>query len=163
VRKSDVVRIGPHDIKNGELTDFSAEERRAHRRQQDHGAAVAETAAILKGTPVTGKDTFLVNNWGKPFTAKGFGKKTREWRDQAGLPDCTSQGLSKLRLIRLAEARRTVFEIAAISGHKDLKEIQTYVDAASRKKLTRVAFARVETVQNENSRLSNGHSPLHKI
>jgi hypothetical protein len=29
-----------------------------------------------------------------------------------------------------AEAGRTVFEIAAISGHKNLKEIQTYVDAA---------------------------------
>jgi len=43
-----------------------------------------------------------------------------------------------------------VFEIAAISGHKNLKEIQTYVDAANRKKLARAAVAHIETVQNEN-------------
>jgi len=56
-----------------------------------------------------------------------------------------------------------VFEIAAISGHKNLKEIQTYVDDANRKKLARAAFAHIETVQNKNDRLSNGHSRLDKI
>ena len=151
VRKSDVVRIGPRDIKNGELTDFQPKK---GERTGGHKITVplfAETAAIIKATPVIGRDTFLVTDWGKPFTAKGFGNKMRDWCDQAGLPDCTSHGLRKLCLIRLAEAGRTVFEIAAISGHKNLKEIQTYVDAANRKKLARAAFAHVETVQNENS------------
>jgi integrase len=84
--------------------------------------------------------------------ALGFGNKMRDWCDQAGLPNCASHGLRKLCLIRLAEAGRTVFEIAAISGHKNLKEIQTYVDNANRKKLARAAFAHLETVQNQNDR-----------
>jgi hypothetical protein len=41
--------------------------------------------------------------------------------------------LRKLALKRFAEAGCTVFEIAAISGHKDLREIQLYVEAFERK------------------------------
>jgi integrase len=163
VRKSDVVRIGPRDVKNGELTDFQPKKGERTGGNKITMPLFAETAAIIKATPVTGADTYLVTEFGKAFTAKGFGNKMRQWCDQAGLPDCASHGLRKLCLIRLAEAGRTVFEIAAISGHKNLKEIQTYVDAANRKKLARAAFAHVETVQNENGRLSNGQSRLDKI
>jgi integrase len=153
VRKSDVVRIGPRDIKNGELTDFQPKKGERTGGNKITVPLFAETAAIIKATPVIGKDTFLVNEWGKPFTAKGFGNKMRDWCDQAGLPNCASHGLRKLCLIRLAEAGRTVFEIAAISGHKNLKEIQTYVDNANRKKLARAAFAHVETVRKENGEI----------
>ena len=58
--------------------------------------------------------------FGKSFTANGFGNKMREWCDEAGLPECTSHGLRKLCLVRLAEAGLDAFRIAAISGHKDL-------------------------------------------
>ena len=47
-------------------------------------------------------DAYLVTQFGKAFTAKGFGNKVREWCDQAGLPECTSHGLRKLCLTRLA-------------------------------------------------------------
>jgi integrase len=151
VRKSDVVRIGPRDVRNGELTDFQPKKGERTGGNKITVPLFAETAAIIRATPMIGKDTFLVNEWGKPFTTKGFGNKMRDWYDQAGLPDCASHGLRKLCFIRLAEAGRTVFEIAAISGHKNLKEIQTYVDAANRKKLARAAFAHVETVQNGNT------------
>ena len=58
----------------------------------------------------------------------------REWRDAAGVPpiiDATgksknvaSHGLRKLCLTRLAETGCNVFQIASISGHKDLREVQ---------------------------------------
>src|SRR5215813_15308553 len=73
-----------------------------------------ETRDIIAATPLTGTETYLVTSFGKPFTANGFGNKMREWCDQAGLPECSSHGLRKLCLIRLAEAGCTVNQIAAI-------------------------------------------------
>lgn len=46
----------------------------------------------------------------------------------------SSHGLRKLCLTRLAEAGCTVVEMQGISGHKDLRELQLYIDAANRKK-----------------------------
>src|SRR5262245_33467339 len=43
---------------------------------------------------------------------------------------------------RLADAGCSVHEIAAISGHKSLKEVERYTKAASQAKLARVAMAR---------------------
>jgi integrase len=114
-----------------------------------------ETSGIIKATPVTGADTYLVTSFGKPFTANGFGNKMREWCDEAGLPECTSHGLRKLCLIRLAEAGCTVNQIAAISGHKDLREIQLYVEAADRKRLARDGIARLCQAQTENTQVAN--------
>jgi len=54
-------------------------------------------------------------------------------RDVAGLPACTSHGPRKLCLTRLAEVGCTVFEIMSISGHKNVEEVQKYVDAANQR------------------------------
>ena len=73
-----------------------------------------------------------MTSFGKPFTANGFGNKMREWCDEAGLPDCTSHGLRKLMMIRLVHAGYSAPQIGAISGHKDLREIQLYIDEMDR-------------------------------
>jgi len=54
----------------------------------------------------------------------------------------TSHGLRKLCLTRLAEVGCTVFEIMAVSGHKQVEEVQRYVEAANRKKLALAASAK---------------------
>ena len=142
VRKSDVVRIGPRHIKNGELNDFQPQ-----KTSRSGGKLITvplhpDTRDLIAATPVTGTETFLVTSFGKPFTANGFGNKMAEWCKEAGL-DVRSHGLRKLCLIRLAEAGCTVNQIAAISGHKDLREIQIYVDAADRKRLARAGIAQL--------------------
>ena len=43
-------------------------------------------------------------------------------------PDCTSHGLRKLMMVRLAHAGYSAPQIGAISGHKDLREIQLYIE-----------------------------------
>jgi integrase len=96
-----------------------------------------------------------VTSFGKPFTANGFGNKMREWCDEAGLPECTSHGLRKLCLVRLAEAGLDAFRIAAISGHKDLREVQLYVEAANRKRMAREAVAQSQRVQKKNKKMAN--------
>jgi len=53
----------------------------------------------------------------------------------AGLPPHRSpHGLRKAACVRLADAGCDVFEIIAITGHTDMKEAETYVAAANRKK-----------------------------
>jgi integrase len=152
VRKSDVVRIGPRDIKNGSLTNFQPQKTSRTGGVKINVPLLAETAEALAATPVTGSDTYLVTAFGKPFTANGFGNKMRDWCDQAGLPECSSHGLRKLLLIRLAELGLNTETIMAISGHKNRAEVDTYVAAFNRKKLAAHAMAAVET--NNEQRLT---------
>jgi integrase len=163
VRKSDVVRIGPRHIRDGELTDFQPQKTSHNGGKKITVPLLEETKALIAATPLTGTDTFLVTSYGKPFTANGFGNKMAEWCKEAGLA-VRSHGLRKLCLTRLAEAGCTVNQIAAISGHKDLREIQLYVDSADRKRLARDGIAQLwkmnaqmgnELVANLESRLAN--------
>ena len=83
------------------------------------------------------------------------------WCKKAGLV-VRSHGLRKLCLTRLAEAGCTVNQIAAISGHKDLREIQIYVDAADRKHLARAGIAQLWKMnsQTQNEKVANLESRL---
>jgi integrase len=155
VRKSDVVRIGPRHIKGGELTDFLPQKGSRTGGNRITVPLFEDTKAIIAATPLMGTDTYLVTSFGKAFTANGFGNKMREWCDEAGLPECTSHGLRKLCLVRLAEAGLDAFRIAAISGHKDLREVQLYVEAANRKRMAREAVAQFQKVQKKNRKLAN--------
>lgn len=101
-----------------------------------------DLAAILAGLP---KDnmTFLTTHMGKPYTAKGFGNRMRQWCDLAGLPQCSSHGLRKLMGARLAEAGASTHEIASILGHKSLQEAQKYTVAAEQRRLAGQAFQKL--------------------
>src|SRR5262245_51575070 len=87
--------------------------------------------------------TFLTTAFGKPFTAAGFGNWFREQCDAAGLPHCSAHGLCKTAARRLAEAGCTEHEVAAITGHASLKEVQRYTRAADRTKLAVAAIKKV--------------------
>ncbi|OWK26269.1 hypothetical protein AJ87_02750 [Rhizobium yanglingense] len=39
--------------------------------------------------------TFLVTEYGKPFSVNGLGNKMRDWCDEAGLFHCSTHGLRK--------------------------------------------------------------------
>lgn len=80
--------------------------------------------------------TVLLTENGKPFTANGFGNKMREWCDQAELPDCTSHGLRKAQVRRLAEAGKSNAEIKAVTGHTTDSEVTRYKAAAVRSTVT---------------------------
>lgn len=150
VRKGDVIRIGPRQIKDGELVDFQPQKTSRNGGKKITVPLLEETKQIIAATPLIGTGTYLVNQFGKPFTVNGFGNKMREWCDEAGLPEVSSHGLRKLCLIRLAEAGFSAPAIASISGHKDLREIQLYIDAADRKKLARATMAAVEETRKRN-------------
>ena len=63
-------------------------------------------------------------------------------------PECSFHGLRKAALTRLADAGKTVHQIAAVSGHKTLKEIERYTKAADQRRLAREALLGEQTGAN---------------
>jgi integrase len=88
--------------------------------------------------------TFLTTATGKPFApgafTNWFGTRCRA----AGLPlGLSAHGLRKAMCRRLAEAGCTVHQIAAISGHATLREIERYTKSVDQKRLARVAMEQI--------------------
>jgi integrase len=142
VRKSDAMRIGPRDIRDGWLAEFEPQKTSRTTGMKINIPIRPELAEAIAVMNLVGTKTFLVHGRGQAHgSAKSFGNWMRDRYDAAGLPDCANHGLRKLCLVRLAEAGCTVFQIMAISGHKNAEEVQTYVDAANRKKMAAQATA----------------------
>jgi len=136
-RRGDVTRMGRQHIRGDNLAVT----------QQKTGRPLvlpihAELRAVLDLVPAT-QMTFLLTLRGTPFTDHAFSDWFGKACDAAGLPSCcTFHGLRKAVCRRLAEAGCTVHEIAAISGHATLKEIERYTKAADQVRLARAAMAR---------------------
>jgi integrase len=142
LRRGDAVGIGRQHVRDGIL----------HVRQGKTGGSLripmhTDLLGILDATP-SGNMAFLVTAYDKPFTAAGFGAWFRKRCDEAGLSeDCSFHGLRKAACRRLAEAGCSANEIAAISGHASLREVERYTKAADQERMARNALAR--TTQNE--------------
>jgi integrase/recombinase XerD len=118
-RRKDVVALGPLNMRNGRFIY------KASKNDAELDIPVAEPlAATIAATPMIGVKTFLVTEYGRPFTPAGFGNKFREWCDEAGLPHCTAHGLRKAFLRRMAEAGCSEDYIASISGHRTLVRLE---------------------------------------
>src|SRR5262249_52744526 len=92
----------------------------------------------------------LVTEFGRPFTAAGFGNKFREWCNQAGLHHCAAHGLRKATAARLAELGASEREIMAITGHQTSKEVIRYTRAARQRELAESAMARLVKAETVN-------------
>ena len=80
---------------------------------------------------------------GAPYGEKSFGNWIKKAAKAAGLPHCSAHGLRKSASRRLAEAGCTTHEIAAVTGHQSLKEVERYTRAAGRKDLADAALSRI--------------------
>ena len=87
----------------------------------------------------------LITEYGKPFTANGFGNKFKDWCRQANLPHCSAHGVRKGTSVALAEAGATPHEIMAVTGHQTLEEVERCTKAARRKKTADAAMAKLKT------------------
>jgi len=134
-RRGDVVRMGRQHVRDGMIAV----------RQQKTGATlqVPIHSELRKALDITPSEhlTFLVTQNGKPFSAAGFGNWFREQCNDAELPvRCSAHGLRKAACRRLAEAGCTAHQIAAISGHAGLREVERYTKAVDQAQLARQAF-----------------------
>jgi len=83
---------------------------------------------------------------GRPMTGHALSAMMVRAIKAAKLPDeCVPHGLRKAMARRLAESGSTAKEIASISGHKSLHEVERYTAQADQKKLSRAAMDKLRT------------------
>lgn len=88
----------------------------------------------------------FVTDRGAPFAPAGFGLFVAAAIDAAGLPDrCVLHGLRKAAARRLAEAGCSTKQIAAVTGHQSLQQIENYTRAAAQRVLATAAIGRLES------------------
>lgn len=141
-RRGDVVRMGRQHIRqtpDGPVIDV---------KQNKTGTKLAipvlpELQAVLDASP-SDHLTFLTTSFGKPFAVAGFTNWFREACNAAGVPKGTSaHGLRKAGCRRFAEAGFSVHEIAAWSGHADLREIARYTKVADQARMAWAGAAKL--------------------
>ncbi len=137
-RGGDVVRMRRSDITGGAIRVV----------QQKTGTELhipihPALADALKAGPANG--IYLIGDqYGRPIKRPTLTLLIRRAAVAAGLPDhCVPHGLRKALLRRLAEDGATSKQIAAISGHRSLKEIERYTAAADQKELARSAIIKL--------------------
>src|SRR5262245_62172407 len=132
-RCADVVKLGRGHVRNGEFHYIQQKTRKP--------VVVPTTDAAAPSEHVT----FLINKRGASFTAKQFGQWFTKRCVRIGLKGVSPHGLRKAACRRMAEAGCTAPQIASVSGHASLKEVQRYIDAVDRAKLARVAMNKIRT------------------
>jgi integrase len=96
----------------------------------------------------------LTTAFDRPFSTAGYGNMMADAIAAASLPDhCVLHGLRKSAARRLAEAGCTEKEIAAVTGHRTLKEVARYTRAADQKRLAAGAVAKL--VEQSRTRIPN--------
>ena len=137
-RVGDAVRMQRSHVTDGAL----------HLIQDKTGVALAiplHPALIdaIKAGPSLG--LYLIGDRaGRPIKAPALSALILAAAASAGLPrECVAHGLRKAGMRRLAEHGCTTKQIAAMSGHKSLREIERYTEAAEQKKLAAQAVRKL--------------------
>jgi integrase len=105
-------------------------------------------ARALKAGPVVGTHHLITDSRGKPLSA--LTELIEAAVRKAGLPArCVAHGLRKAALRRLAECGATTKQIAAVSGHRSLSEIERYTARADQASLADSAIAKLPDREEE--------------
>lgn len=148
VRRSDVVRLGRQMIRSGWFT-FTQTKNQKRDPIQVSIPVLSELQAVIDETP-SGNMTFLVTEFGRPFTVDGFGNRFRKWCNEAGLRHCSAHGLRKAGASIAAENGATTHQLMAMFGWKTVKQAEHYTRKANRKLLAGGAMHFVSLEQNKN-------------
>lgn len=138
-RRSDVVTFGPALINKRGWLEFTQYKNRERKPVHLSLPIISELRSIIDATEVVGAKTWLVTDYGKPFTINGFGNWFHDRCVEAGVPG-RAHGLRKATGSRLAELGCTDKEIMAILGHSTAQEVAKYTKAASQRILAASAM-----------------------
>jgi integrase len=139
-RGGDVVRMRRQDISGGAIAVV----------QEKTGTALSipihpELTAAMKAGPRKGMHLIGDPN-GRPIGRPALTMLMKRAGQAAGLPpECVAHGLRKAQMRRLAEGGASAKQIASISGHKSLHEIERYTAAADQKQLSKAAMDKLRT------------------
>ena len=137
-RRSDIIHMGWQHVRGDFLTIS----------QQKTGTEVSISVigrfAEVLASAERENLTFLMTAFGAPFTDAGFTNWFRDMVKEEGLQlGLSPHGLRKAACVRLADAGRSATDIMSISGHRNLAEVQTYVEAANRRKAAKASMESV--------------------
>ncbi len=110
--------------------------------QQDLSVASTERGAFTAAP--TGDRTFLLTEFGKPFTPNSFGSWFARRCTEAGLPG-RAHGLRKAMAVRLAESEAMPHEVMSFTGHRTLGEVERYAKGVWQAHLADSAMSKLHT------------------
>jgi integrase len=153
LRRGDVVRLGRQHQRDGWLR-FVPQKTRYKRLEPTEKPILPILADIIARSP-TGDLTYLITEYGNPFTAAGFGNWFRERCDEAGLLHCSAHGLRKAGATIAAENGATDRQLMALYDWTSEKQANVYTAAANRKRLAGQAAQLLASDQSANTKLSH--------
>ncbi|MCF6303284.1 MAG: tyrosine-type recombinase/integrase [Devosiaceae bacterium] len=130
-RRPDIVGLGPQHVKNGWLT-FTQQKNKLRKPVKLSIPILPELQDVFDKTS-TGHLSFLITEFGKPFTSNGFGNWFRKRCNEAGLPKCSAHGLRKAGATIAAENGATDQQLMAMFGWTTSKQVVHYTRAANQK------------------------------
>lgn len=148
-RRGDARLFGPKHIVRGKINYQAA------KTGADLWLPVSrDLRAAIDAMPSVGLTTYLVTDYGKPFSAAGFGNWFRDRCDEAELPNCTAHGLRKAIARRMAQSRASDVEIMAVGGWRTTSEVRRYTEAVEQEALAEGVMARIDSrySTDENNR-----------
>lgn len=106
--------------------------------------------AAIKAVPAKGTSLIGDRN-GRPITRAEATRFLKRAIRDAGLPaHCLPHGLRKAMSRRLADRGSSTKQIQAVTGHRSLREIERYTDAADQRRLSIDAIAKLEADGTES-------------
>lgn len=149
-RRQDIVTFGWHNI-NGSVLVFTPQKTSYTDDEPKqliipiHPVLMARIKDLPKDDPAFLMSEYNSKRGGKvirkPMSEAGFSNWFSQSARDAGLPHNSSpHGLRKAASRHLAEAGATTHEIASVTGHASLKEVERYTASASQAKLARSAM-----------------------
>lgn len=157
VRRGDLVTLGRQHIRDGWLR-FVPRKTRYRRKRMSEKPVLPQLASVIEASQC-GQLSFLVTEYGKPFSAAGFGNWFRERCNEAGLPHCTAHGLRKAGATIAAENGATTNQLMAMFDWDTPGQAKVYTDKADRKRMAGDAMGLIvapakmgETTQIKNTK-----------
>lgn len=142
-RRSDVIRMGPKHVSGGGI-DVVQLKTGKHLHIPMH----PELKEILEKHSITA-EAFLMTQQGRPFASgNAFYNWFKKCAIKAGIQATLGpHGLRKAAARRLAEAGCTTHQIAAITGHQSLAEVERYTREVSQRKVAAEAILKLGSAE----------------
>jgi integrase len=141
-RREDVIRLGPQHIRNSRIAYTQAKNEHIKPVRLNFPAH-PELLRIISATKLSGLTFLTAELTQQRFKLSNFAQRFTDWCTEAGIRHCSPHGLRKAAATRLAEAGCTPHEIAAVTGHSTLREIERYTKAVEQSRMADAAMAKI--------------------
>lgn len=155
-RRSDVHKMTWADIQDGGIWVTQTKSTRGANTGTRLWLPLHDDLVPILGSADHATSAIVVTDYGKPFSVAGYGMWINEAIRAAGLPPrCVAHGLRKAAARRLAESGCSAKQIAAITGHKTLAEVERYTRAADQKRMAKAAMEMQKAARAGQPRIDN--------